>query len=138
MDSLVDGRLADRTIAARRHSLDVASGAKALARAGKHDTSDVRFESRRRELARERLSHSARHGVASLRAVQGKRKHALIERGEEIRRTSVQGGDSHQCFPIHVAQTKIFQFSVNSHVLVLRRLGTFVMTQRSPSYRAPI
>jgi len=65
-----------------------------------------------KELARERMIHRARHGVASLRAIQGKRKHALIERGEEIRRTSVQGGDHHQCFPIHVAQTKIIQFAV--------------------------
>ena len=89
MDSLVDGCRADRTIAARRHTLDVTSSAKALARAGKHDASDVGFKSRHRELARERMIHRARHGVASLRAIQGKRKHALIERGEEIRRTSV-------------------------------------------------
>ena len=80
MDSLVDGCRADRTIAARRHTLDVTSSAKALARAGKHDASDVRFKSRHRELARERMIHRARHGVASLRAIQGKRKHALIER----------------------------------------------------------
>ena len=117
---------------ARRHSLDVASGAKALARAGKHDTSDVRFESRRRELARERLIYRARHGVASLRAIQGKRKHALIERGEEIRCTSVQGGDRHQCFPIHVAQTKIIQFAVFHTSRSTRALAELAMTQRIP------
>src|SRR5271165_3601994 len=118
MDSLVDGCSADSTIAARRHTLDVTPGAKALTRAGKHDSSDVTFKSRHRELARERLIHRARHGVASLRAIQGKCKHALIERGEEIRRTSVQGGDRHQCFPIHIAQTKIIRFTL----LALREL----------------
>jgi len=116
MDSLVDGCRADRTIAARRHTLDITSGAKALARAGKHDASDARFKGCHRQLARERMIHRARHGVASLRAIEGKRKHALIERGEEIRCTSVQGGDRHQCFSIHVAQTKIVQFAVDSHV----------------------
>ena len=39
---------------------------------------------------------------------------ALVERGEEIRRTGVQGGESHQCFSIYVAQTKIIHFAVDS------------------------
>jgi hypothetical protein len=69
MDSLVDGRRADRTIAARRHTFDVTSGAKALARACKHDAFDVRFNSRHRELARERLIHRVRHRVASVRPI---------------------------------------------------------------------
>ena len=132
MDSLVDGCHADRTIAARRHSLDVASGAKTLARAGKHDASDVGFKSRHRELARERMIYRARHGVASHRAIQGKRKHALIERGEEIRCTSVQGGDRHQCFPLHVAQTKVIQLAVFHTSRSTRALAELAMTQRIP------
>jgi len=85
-----------------------------------------------RELARERMIHRARHGVASLRAIQGKRKHALIERGEEIRCTSVQGGDRHQCFPIHVAQTKIIQFAIFHTSRSTRALAELAMTQRIP------
>src|SRR6516225_3367053 len=103
MDSLVDGCRADRTIAARRHTLDITSRAKALARAGKHDASDAWFKCRDRELACEGMIHRWRHGVANLRAIEGKCKHALVERGEEIRRASVQGGNRHQYLPIQVA-----------------------------------
>jgi hypothetical protein len=69
MDSLVEGCRAHRTIAARRHTFDVTSSAKALARASEHDAFDLRFKSRHLKLARERLIHRARHSVASARPI---------------------------------------------------------------------
>jgi hypothetical protein len=63
------------------------------------------------------MIHRRRHCVTNLRAIQGKRQHAITERGEEIRRASVQGGDSHQCFPIRVAQIKLIQLTVDSYFL---------------------
>jgi hypothetical protein len=79
-----------------------------------------------------RRSQASAIDVASLRAIQGKRKHALIERGEEIRCTSVQGGDCHQCFPIHVAQTKIIQFAIFHTSRSTRALAELAMTQGIP------
>ena len=113
MDALVDGPGANRTIAARRHTLDVASSAKAFARTGKDDASDVGFESRQFELARQRLIHRARHGVANLR---GFRVSVSTPSSSAARRSVVPVSRAViliNVFPIHVAQTKIIQFAVD-------------------------
>ena len=78
MNGAVDGIVADSSVTAGGHTLNVTTGTKALTRTSEYDTAYLGIELCICQLLRQRRGHLSTHGVTRLWTVERQRQNAFV------------------------------------------------------------